>query len=200
MKSFYRTLRVLSAVTLFFFCWANFPVWDAAVYAGQKKKTVASQQKRNAAAQTPLLEPNPVVSPAQPTQIKNGNSRFENLLNGIQESIASAERRNQQGQNAAVDLGVLKIKHSELKTLGREYNEQLAATEKKVVESNLSAEILDRHRRFVKRFNRQLQELSDNLEFVEKESMKDSKLPVKSLSNLKRQIERDKDREKAFLP
>ena len=132
--------------------------------------------------------------------IKNSNSRFENLLNRIQESIASAERRNEQGQNAAVDLGVLKIKHSELKTLGREYNEQLAATEKKVVESNLSAEMLDRHRRFVKRFNGQLQELSDNLEAVEKEARKDSKLPVKSLSNLKRQIERIKTAKKHFSP
>ena len=135
-------------------------------------------------------------------QFRSGTAtgRLEKLLSRIQESIASAERRNEQGQNAAVDLGVLKIKHSELKTLGREYNEQLAATEKKVVESNLGNEILDRHRRFVKRFNGQLQELSDNLESVEKEARKDSKLPVKALSNLKRQIERIKTAKKHFSP
>ena len=76
MKSFYRTLRVLSAVNLFFFCWANFPVWDMAVYAAQNKQPSASARpdNRNPVAQNPPVpKPSDRVSPAQTIPVGNSD-------------------------------------------------------------------------------------------------------------------------------
>jgi hypothetical protein len=155
MRTFFWTLKTLSIVTLFFFCWTFMPLWQVAAYAAEKQK---SSQMRNA------------DFGMQNEGQKHGASgeRFEKALEGIREHINKAESKSNKGEEPREDIETIKTKKAEIESIDAELKAEFAATEKKLRDANLPAEILERHHKFVKHYQDNLKELIGNLEQVEK--------------------------------
>ena len=133
MRIFYRFLRFLSATTLFFFCWTYLSVWQVAAFALEPKAA-------------------PPVNGGNKAPDSSGD-RFEAAVESIRENVSKAEEKEAKAQDAAAELESVKAKKAEIDALDAEVRNEFAATEKKIKDTNLPREILDRHAGFVQHYN-----------------------------------------------
>lgn len=153
MRAFYRTLRIISSITLFFFCWTFLPLYAAVAYAaapeGQGTAKVRSSESgvRN-------------VTP-QPAD------RFEKALEAIRENVGKADVKTGRGDAATEEIAAIKKQRAEIESADVEFKKEFVATEKKLKDANLPKEILDRHTKFVKHYEDNLKELKTNLAGIE---------------------------------
>lgn len=149
MRIFYRFLRFLSAITLFFFCWTYLSVWQVAALAMEKKTSI------------------PANTIGASKAAASSGDRFETTLESIRENVSKAEEKEAKAQDSVMEIETVKAKRGEVDNLDTELQKEFAATEKKIKDSNLPGEILERHAKFVKHCNDNLAELKSNLNAIE---------------------------------
>ncbi len=162
MRAFYRALKIFSGITLFFFCWTYLPLYAAVAYAATPQGAQRSVNARNS-------------DPSQFPLGKGGNrgvgetsgERFGKALEDIRQTAAKAEAKADKGEDASAEIGTIKVKRAEIESLDVDLKKEFAATEKKLKDAHLPQEILDRHYKFVKHYEDNLNELKANLEEVE---------------------------------
>jgi murein DD-endopeptidase MepM/ murein hydrolase activator NlpD len=163
MRAFYRTLRILSSITLFFFCWTFLPLYAAVAYAAApegQKSGARSQKSENQGPGSGVQ--GPVTS----------GERFEKALEAIREKIGKAEKKlalsEVEGkQDFTSEVAEIKKQRAEIESADIEFKKEFAATEKKLKDAKLPKEILDRHAKFVKHYEDNLAELKTNLVGIE---------------------------------
>ena len=151
MRSFYRLLRVISAVTLFFFAWSFLPLWQAVAYA-------AAPEEQGTRGQAPGVR---VQGSARPEE------RFEKALDALRENVSRAGAKAVKGEDDTHERETIKAKRVEIDLADVEFKKEFSATEKKLKDAKLPKEILDRHAKFVKNYENNLKELRTNLDGVE---------------------------------
>lgn len=156
-------LKVIAAVVLCFFTWTSGGVFSIA-HAAQdavKKEKVKEQQKMKAEG--------PEVRFAKATE------ELQEALSAPKVDIETKKQR-------------LKAAKTEIETLDPEIRKQFAETEKRLKDAKLPDEILQRHHKFVKRYDDNLAELKGNIERVEKaKTQKDAEAEIeKTEKHLKR--------------
>lgn len=140
---FRRHSRVIAAVVLGFFTWTSggvFGVANAAQVAIKKERAASSQPK------------NP----------ESSEERFSKLTEELAKELADTKA------DVAGKKQRLSAAKAEMDGLDREIRKQFAETEKRLKDAKMPAEILERHYRFVKRYDDNLAELKGNIERVEK--------------------------------
>jgi cell wall-associated NlpC family hydrolase len=175
MRKFLKVLRILSAVTLFFFSWTFLPLWQIAAWAagppatgGRGDTGTGGNGRRNPAAADPSQSP-----------IGKGNTtgeRFEKALESIRENVDRLEKKHalsgvggaDKGEDDTKEREIIKTRRAEIESADSEFKKEFAATEKKLKDAKLPQEILDRHAKFVKHYEDNLKELKTNLDDVEK--------------------------------
>jgi len=140
---FRKYSRIIAAIVVVFFTWTSAGVCgiaNAAVIESKKK----SIEK-------------PVT-----TKTTSPEEKLQKVTEELQETLA----------NSKSDLGKKKEKvkaaKSAIEAADPEIRKEFAATEKKLKDAKLPAEILERHRKFVKHYNDNLAELRNNIGRVEK--------------------------------
>ena len=177
MHAFFRTLKIISLITLFFFSWTYLPMYQIAAYAAEEKQnTVASRQK---------------TGEGKKPKKQRTEEKFEKALEKIREKIEKAEEKSRRGDAATEEIKAIKIKKSEIETLDIELKKDFAATEKKLKDAKLPKKILDRHYKFVKHYENNMAELKANLEAVEQYTA-DSKQGRAALKRAKIHLEKTK--------
>jgi murein DD-endopeptidase MepM/ murein hydrolase activator NlpD/transglutaminase-like putative cysteine protease len=159
MRTFYRTLKILSVITLFFFCWTFLPLWQAVAYASEKQKSEVRSQKSEGLQKT---EP----------RTQTAGERFEKALEDIREHIGKAEEKSRKGKEPVDEINAIKSRKAEIESIDAELKTEFAATEKKLKDAHLSSEILERHHKFVKHYQDNLKELVANLTGIERAQTK----------------------------
>ncbi len=152
VKTFLRMLRIIAAVTLFFFSWSFGPIYAAVAYAAapEGQKSVASSQK-----------------PGVQQRTETSGDRFEKALEAIRENVGKAGEKASRGEDNAKELETIKAKRADIESADVEFKKEFAATEMKLKDAKLPKEILDRHAKFVKHYEDNLKELRTNLDDVE---------------------------------
>jgi len=157
VKTFYRTLRVVSAITLFFFSWSFLPIFQAVAYAVEPAAVKVKGQSTAGSGQG-------VGGKGQ----GNSSERFEKALDAIRENVNKSGERLVKGEDDSAERTAIRAKKAEIESLDVELKKEFGETEKKLISANLPKEILDRHARFVKHYEDNLKELTANLDDVEK--------------------------------
>jgi transglutaminase-like putative cysteine protease len=140
---FRKYSRIIAAIVVCFFTWTSggvFSIAHAAQDAVKKGKACEQQQKK---AETP-------------------EERFSKVTEELEGALTDTK----------TDIGTKKARltagRDEINKLDGEMRAQFAATEQKLIAAKLPAEILERHHRFVKHYDDNLNELKGNVERVEK--------------------------------
>jgi len=169
MQTFYRALRSISAVTLFFFVWSFLPLWQAVAYA-------AAPEAQETRGQGPGSRVQGSAAGMRNADfgLRNGKAepatasdRFEKVLDGIRENVAKAREKEDKGEDDTRERDAIKAKRAEIEAAAGEFNKEFSATEKKLKDAKLPKDILDRHYKFVKHYEDNLKELRANLDGVE---------------------------------
>ena len=161
MRAFFRTAKIISIITLFFFSWAYLPMYQIAVYAAEEKQnTVASRQK---------------TGEGKKPKKQRTEEKFEKTLEKIREKIEKAEKKALKNQDITTEVAEVKAERSEIESLDVELRKEFAATEKKLKDAKLPKKILDRHYKFVKHYEDNLKELKANIDGIEKAKTKAGK-------------------------
>ncbi len=163
-QMFRKHSRIIAAVVLSFFTWTSggvFSVAHAAQDAAKKAKTAVPAQKAEGAEE-----------------------RFakltEELTADLNDPKAGYDSKKQR----------LTAYKGELDTLDADIRKQFAATEKKLKDAKLPAEILARHAKFVKHYDDNLAELKGNISLVER--AKDVVEAETALQKTRKHLERTK--------
>src|SRR5574341_1387688 len=93
MRTFSRVLRILSAITLFFFCWTFLPLWQAAAFA-------ATPQGQGSSSKGPVNQ-GPAAGSQGPG---NAGERFEKALESIREKISIADEKAAKDQDITSEV------------------------------------------------------------------------------------------------
>ncbi|MDD2850685.1 MAG: transglutaminase domain-containing protein [Desulfuromonadaceae bacterium] len=162
---FRRYSRIIAAVVICFFTWTSggvFSIAHAAQDAVKKEKAKEQQKKKS----------------------EGPEERFAKATEELQEALsapkADAETKKQR----------LKAAKTEIETLDPEIRKQFAETEKKLKDAKLPDVILQRHHKFVKRYDDNLAELKGNIERVEK--AKDNKEAEIEIDKVEKHLKRVK--------
>jgi hypothetical protein len=149
VKTFFRVLRVTSAVVLFFFVWTVGGAWRLAAWAAtpEPRKT---QQART-----------------EKPQAKSAAERFQAVLEEVKGQAAQASVKAEKDEDDAAEMNFISAKKNELDGLAGEIRAELASTEKVLKDKGLPQETLNRHYRFTKNFEDNLQMLKTNLSDAE---------------------------------
>lgn len=168
MRSFYRSLRIISAVTLFFFVWSFLPLYSLVAYAAAPEGPGARGQGPGARVQDAGKQ-----GPGAGVQGSGGSAeRFEKALETIRENVSRAGEKAVKGEDDSRERDVIKAKRAEIESADGEFRKEFSATEKKLKDAKLPKEILDRHYKFVKNYEDNLKELRANLDGVEQAKTK----------------------------
>jgi len=159
VKTFYRVLRFISAVVLFFHVWTFGPLWQAVAFAAGEK------QGPGARVQGPERQ-------GTGAGVQGPGERFEKTIEDIREKVDRAGERSRKGEEPVAELQFIKAKKTEIEALDAELKSDFAVTETKLKDAHLSGEILERHHKFVKHYQNNLKELIANLEQVERAQTK----------------------------
>lgn len=152
MRNFLQVLRSIAVVTLVFFCWSYLPLYQMAAYAATKQERRGAEgSRRLQSAQNPKPE-----------------EQLEKLLDDIREKTAKAEGKAAKGEAATTEIESIKASKVEIDSIDNKLKKEFADTERKIKDSNLPKEILDRHSKFVKNYENNLAELKANVEAIEK--------------------------------
>lgn len=158
MRTYSRPLRVISAVALFFFLWSFGPAYAPIAWAAEKQQQVRS------------------ANPSQSPLAKGGSrgvgstsgERFEKALEAIREKVITADDKVNKGQDVTAEVAEIKKQRTGIESLDAELRKEFSATEKKLKDAKLPKEILDRHYKFVKHYEKNLKELKANLAGIER--------------------------------
>jgi transglutaminase-like putative cysteine protease len=140
---FRKYSRIIAAIVVCFFTWTSggvFSIAHAAQQEAKKGKAKAAQQKKT-------------ESPEE--RFSKITEELEGALADTKTDIASKKARLTAGRD-------------EINKLDSEMRAQFAVTEQKLKDAKLPAEILERHHKFVKHYDDNLNELKGNVERVEK--------------------------------
>ncbi len=159
MRTFFRALRIVSAITLFFFSWTFLPLWQVVAFAATPQKSGVSSQGSGGKQKA---EPRPLTA----------GERFEKSLDDIRQKLRWAEDKSREGVEPGPEIEVIKSRKAEIESIDSELKAEFAATEKKLKDAHLPGEILERHYKFVKHYQDNLKELVANLEQVERAGTK----------------------------
>ncbi len=154
-RTYSRTLKTTSAITLAFFLWSFGPIWQAVAFAATPKgqgSGVKGQVGRTGVS---------------PVSQQTSGDRFEKAIEDIREKVGKADDKAGRGEAAAGEIEAIKAKRSDIDKLDIELKKEFAATEKKLKDAKLPKEILDRHYKFVKHYEDNLTELKTNLTGIE---------------------------------
>ena len=154
VKTFYRTLRFISAIVLFFFVWTFGPIWQAVAFAAESRK--ASGARREGTTR------------AADTRLMTSGEKFEKNLESIRELVNAAEEKSNKGQEPAAELDAIKAKKAQIETIDAELKSEFAATEKRLKDAKLPQVILDRHAAFVKNYEKSLAQLKSEIDDIDK--------------------------------
>ncbi len=181
MRAFLRVSRSLSAITLFFFCWTYLPMYAAVAWAAEPRV----QNMERATPGRGVKDGNTV------TLVQRPDEKFEKAVEDIRETVGRADDKAGRGEAAAGEIEAIKAKRTEIEILDVELKKEFAATEKKLKDAKLPKEILDRHYKFVKHYEDNLNELKANLDVIGKPSAKSQELRA-ALQKAKAHLERVK--------
>ncbi len=154
VKTFFRFLRIVSAVVLFFFVWTFSEIWQAVAWAAapaQVKTTQARSEK-----------PKPASAAEQ----------FEAALEGLMERIGKTGEKAARNEDITEDLGQLKTVKAAIEALDGELRKEFSNTEKRLIDSKLPKEILARHAAFVKNCENNLSQLKTEIDDLDKAKTK----------------------------
>jgi transglutaminase-like putative cysteine protease len=163
-------IKIISAFVLFFFTCSFGGVFDIA-YAIQasSQHTVDSNQgkptKNTQKAKTPGSE-----------------EKFQKAIEDIEQALTDTtlDTENKKGR--------FRAKKSEIESFDTDIKKQFTETEKKLKDSGMPSEILDRHHKFVKHYDDNLKELKKNLEAIDK--AKDKKEIEKEIEKTRKHLEK----------
>ncbi len=147
-----RPIRVLSIIVLFFFCWTFAGGFDVA-YAIKNSE----QQSANS---------NQASGSNQQSKTLKHEEKFQKTIEDITQIV------NDTSTDTDTKKNKLKTKRTEVEGLDVEIKKQLNDTERFLKEKGLPPEILERHRKFVKHYEDNLNELKRNIDEVEKSKTK----------------------------
>lgn len=136
-----KFLKLIAIVALFFFSWTFGGLFQI-VYAINN-----------------LLQPS---NNAQLSQTPRSEERFQKAIEEIEEIL---EALTADRETKAIKVKAMK---GEIEDLDVEIREQFAETEKKLKDANLPDEILQRHHKFVKHYEDNMNELRTNLDAIER--------------------------------
>lgn len=159
MRIFYRLVRLVSAITLFFFCWTYLSVYQVVAFAAEEQKASHLKQLESAGVGQQTRE-----------------DRFEETLDNLRTNIAQAQEKITRGEDAALEVETLKTGKAVIESVDVEFKKEFAETEKKLKDANLPQEILDRHYKFVKQYETNLKEFKSNIDGIEKPGTKTERL------------------------
>lgn len=174
MRTFFRTLRIFSAITLFFFCWTYMPLYAAVAWAAEPRKRNADYGMQNETQKTATT-----------------GERFEKALEEIREKVAKAEEKAAKDKDVTAEITEVKKQRLEIEKIDSELRDEFNSTEKKLKDAKLPKEILDRHYKFVKHYEDNLAVLKANLEEVGKYAV-GSKQGKEALKKAKAHLDKTK--------
>ena len=158
MRTFSRILKMVSALTLFFFCWTYMPLYAAVAWAAEPPRV----RNMERADRVGVKDGNTVALVQRPEE------KFEKALEAVREKIDKAQEKAVKNQDATAEVAEVKAKRTEIEKIDIELRKEFSGTEKKLRDAKLPKEILDRHYKFVKHYEDNLAELKANLEEVGK--------------------------------
>jgi transglutaminase-like putative cysteine protease len=153
VKTFYRALRFISAIVLFFFVWTFGPIWQAVAFAAESRKT--SGVKREGTTR------------AADTRLVTSGEKFEKNLESIRELVNAAAEKSNKGQEPFAELDAIKAKKAQIETIDAELKSEFAVTEKRLKDAKLPQVILDRHAAFVKNYEKNLAQLASEIDDID---------------------------------
>ena len=158
----FRTLRIISAITLFFFCWTYMPLYAAVAWAAEPPRV----RNMDRADRVGVKDGNTVALVQKPEE------KFEKALEAVREKIHKAQEKLALSKvegtaDITAEVAEVKAKRTEIEKIDVELKAEFAATEKKLKDAKLPKEILDRHYKFVKHYEDNLAELKANLTGIE---------------------------------
>ncbi len=179
MRTFFKTLRISSAITLFFFCWTYMPLYAAVAWAAEPRMRNADFGMRNETQKTATT-----------------GERFEKALEAVREKIGKAQEKLALSKvegtaDITAEVAEVKAKRTDIEKIDIELRKEFSGTEKKLKDAKLPKEILDRHYKFVKHYEDNLAELKANLEEVGKYAA-GSKQGKEALKKAKAHLEKTK--------
>ncbi len=187
-RTFFRFLRTVSVVVLFFFVWTFGPIWQVVAYAATGQGTDARVQTTDSNRKTG----------ANSIPADSNSAKFEKALDEMREKAGKAEEKAGRGEAATEEIGAIKAKKAEIESLDIELRKEFAATEKKLKDAKLPQEILNRHYKFVKHYDDNYNELKRNLDGHEKAHNAQDKVKEKEfLQKIKAHLEKTKPPKKA---
>ncbi len=155
VKTFFRVLRVISAIVLFFFVWTFGPIWQAVAFA-------ATKEMRN-------MERVPHGGIAS---VQKPEERFEKALEEIREKVGKAGEKAARDEDETAEVAEVKAKRSEIEALDVELKKEFDATEEKLKDAKLPKEILNRHYAFVKNYEENLAQLKAEIDDIDRAKTK----------------------------
>lgn len=183
MRKHSLSLKIVTGVTLAFFCWSFLPLYSAVAFAVEKQVPGAgSRGPGNQATGYRAQGPDVPVT---------ASSRFEKALETIRENINKADDKESKSQDITAEVTEVKKQRTEIEKLDGDLKAEFAATEKKLKDANLPKEILDRHYKFVKHYEDNLKELKTNLSAVEQSAIS-GKQKKETLAKAKAHLEKTK--------
>jgi transglutaminase-like putative cysteine protease len=153
VKTFYRALRFISAIVLFFFVWTFGPIWQAVAFAAESRN--ASYVKREGTTR------------AADARLVTSGEKFDKNLESIRELVNAAAEKSNKGKEPA-EIDAIKAKKAEIESIDAELKSEFAITEKRLKDAKLPQVILDRHTAFVKNYEKNLSQLKSEIDDMDK--------------------------------
>jgi len=137
-----KTFRWVAIIVLCFFSWSFLGIYDLA-YAIERHLNQPSYNSKRSEASRP-------------------EERFQKAIEEIEETLERLVSKVE----VEVEKKKLKTKNEEIGALDKEIRKQFVETEKKLREAGLPDEILERHYKFVKHYEDNLNELRTSLKTI----------------------------------
>jgi len=153
VKTFFRMLRIIAAVTLFFFSWSFLPIYAAVAYAATPQGQGAAKVRSSE-----LGDRNGTQQPGE---------RFEKALEDIRANVTRTEEKTTKGEDTSKEIEGLKARKVEIESIDTALKGEFAKTEKKLKDAKLPQEILSRHYKFVKHYEDHLSQLKTEINDIE---------------------------------
>ncbi|MDH4164546.1 MAG: hypothetical protein OEW15_17930 [Nitrospirota bacterium] len=188
MRTHSLSLKIVTGVTLAFFCWSFLPLYSAVAFAVEKpSRGQGDAGTRGGKERT------------ADTRIPTTGEKFEKALEAIRENVNKADEKlalseiegESKGQDIFAEIAEVKKQRTEIEKLDGELKAEFAATEKKLKNAGLPKEILDRHYKFVKYYEENLKELKVNLSAVEQSAVS-GKQKKETIAKAKAHLEKTK--------
>jgi len=149
-------IRIISLVTLLFFCWTFAGGIDIAYAIKSDQQSAISNQQNSQKSS----------GSNQKSKTQKSEEKFQKTIEDIEKTLTDTTSDTDTKKNK------LKTKKSEIDGLDTAIKKQFSDTERLLKEKGLPPEILERHYKFVKHYEDNLKELNDNLAAIDKSKTK----------------------------